>query len=92
MLSGLRSTAAEIHRAEVEKLRLTVEWAVLNEVGPDSGHAHHGFFGDQPIPVAGQGAPLVAEFAAMELAAGSEPGLYSGPGLTGIAGRLSAWT
>ena len=69
VLDGLRSKAAEAHRAEVDKLRLTVVWAVLNEVDPDSDHANHGFFGDQPIPVAGEGAPLVAEFAAMELAA-----------------------
>ncbi len=42
---------------------------MLNEVDPDGEVASHGFFGDQPIPVAGQGAPLVSEFAAMELAA-----------------------
>ena len=42
---------------------------MLHEVGPDQDQAHHGFFGDRPIPLAGPGAPLVSEFAAMEYAA-----------------------
>jgi hypothetical protein len=69
VLTGLRATASEIHRAEVDKLHLTIEWAALNTVEPDDEYANHGFFGDQAIPVAGEGAPLVSEFAAMELAA-----------------------
>ena len=36
---------------------------------PTRTHANHGFFGDRPIPLAGEGAPLVSEFAAMEYAA-----------------------
>jgi hypothetical protein len=69
VLTGLRATASEISRAEVDKLHLTIEWAKLNQVEPDDDYANHGFFGDQAIPVAGQGAPLASEFASMELAA-----------------------
>jgi len=71
VLGGLRETQSEITAAEVRKLHLTLDWARLNQVDPDDEEefANHGFFGDQPIPVAGEGAPLVAEFAAMELAA-----------------------
>jgi hypothetical protein len=69
VLTGLRETQSEITRAEVRKLHLTLEWAKLNQVEEDDDYADHGFFGDQAIPVAGEGAPLVAEFAAMELAA-----------------------
>ena len=70
VLDGLRATTAEITRAEVEKLRLTIEWAVLNEVEPDDWYANYGeAFGDRGLPVAGAGAPLVSEFAAMEYAA-----------------------
>ncbi len=71
VLTGLRDTQSEITHAEVRKLHLTLEWAKLNQVEPDDDvdYANHGFFGDQAIPVAGDGAPLVAEFAAMELAA-----------------------
>jgi hypothetical protein len=74
VLTGLRETASEISRAEVEKLHLTIAWAVLNTVEPDQGYANYpvssgGMFGDRGIPVAGDGAPLVSEFAGMELAA-----------------------
>jgi hypothetical protein len=69
VLDGLRATTVRISRAEVDKLRLTIEWAVLNEVEPDGEYANHGYFGDRPIPLAGQGAPLVSEFAATEYAA-----------------------
>jgi hypothetical protein len=74
VLTGLRETASEIHRAEVEKLNLTIAWAELNTVEPDDDYANHpvssgGIFGDRGIPVAGEGAPLVSEFAGMELAA-----------------------
>jgi hypothetical protein len=74
VLTGLREKAAECHQAEVDKLHLTLEWAKLNQVEPDDDYANYpvssgGMFGDRGIPVAGEGAPLVSEFAAMELAA-----------------------
>jgi hypothetical protein len=69
VLGGLRAKQSEITQAEVDKLHLTLDWARLNQAEAQDDFANHGFFGDQPIPVAGEGAPLVAEFAAMELAA-----------------------
>jgi hypothetical protein len=74
VLTGLREKAAECHQAEVDKLHLTIDWAELNQVEPDDEYANYpvssgGIFGDRGIPVAGEGAPLVSEFAAMELAA-----------------------
>ena len=70
----LRSHKSDRDAADIAMLEATIEWAVLNEVGPDDGYANYpvsggGFFGDRGIPVAGDGAPLVSEFAAMELAA-----------------------
>ena len=72
VLTGLRETASEISRAELDKLHLAIEWATLNTVEPDDGYANYpvsagGIFGDRGIPVAGEGAPLVSEFALMEL-------------------------
>ena len=66
---GLRGHQADRDAAEIRILQTTIEWAVLHEVEPDQDHANHGFFGDRPIPLAGDGAPLVSEFAAMEYAA-----------------------
>jgi hypothetical protein len=65
----LRGHKADRDAAEIAMLNDTIAWAVLNEVEPDGEYANHGFFGDRPIPLAGQGAPLVSEFAAMEYAA-----------------------
>ncbi len=51
-------------------VRATIDWAVLNEVEPDDWYANYGqAIGDRGVPLAGAGAPLVAEFAAMEYAA-----------------------
>ncbi|MEJ7833450.1 MAG: HNH endonuclease signature motif containing protein [Nocardioides sp.] len=72
VLGALRGKADEVTRVEVEKLLLTIEWAVLNEVAPGDDRAAASYdlsFGDQPMPLAGAGAPLVWEFAAMEFAA-----------------------
>ncbi len=69
VLDGLRGHQADRDAAEIRILQTTIEWAVLHVVEPDQDHANHGFFGDRPIPLAGDGAPLVSEFAAMEYAA-----------------------
>ncbi len=56
---------------EVERLELTVDWAVENTVEADGEWAAHqvSTFGDRALPIAGPGAPLVSEFALMEYAA-----------------------
>jgi len=68
-LAVLRGHKTDRDVADIAMLHDTLEWAKLNQVEPDDDYANHGFFGDQAIPVAGEGAPLVSEFAAMELAA-----------------------
>ncbi len=67
-LRANRHTAADI---EVERLELTVEWAVEHTVEADGEWAAHqvSLFGDRALPIAGPGAPLVSEFALMEYAA-----------------------
>ena len=59
--------AAEV--AEANMLKAAVEWAGLHSVDSLEDAAVHEVFGDRPIPVAGEGAPWVAEFAVAEFAA-----------------------
>ncbi len=71
LLGALRANREVIASAEVDKLELTVEWAVENTVEADGEWAAHqvSLFGDRAMPIAGPGAPLVSEFALMEYAA-----------------------
>ena len=104
VLDGLRAKADRDRRAEVEKAELTIEWALLNEADPA---ACVGFFADKALAVAGEGAPLVSEFALMEYAAAlgisTDAGFaqvarvlelrYRLPRLWGrvLAGKVSLW-
>jgi hypothetical protein len=83
VLDGLRAKKAEIARAEVEKAELTIEWAILNESDPAD---CVGFFADKALPVAGEGAPLVSEFALMEYAAAL--GITTESGFAQVGGIL----
>ena len=65
VLAVLRGHKADREAAEIAMAVTTVEWAVLNEADPE---ACVGFFADKALPVAGEGAPLVSEFALMEYA------------------------
>ncbi|GAA1924110.1 hypothetical protein [Nocardioides hwasunensis] len=62
-------------QAEVEVLDAALEWAHAHVVTSDADAAGwlpetiHSLFGEQAIPIAGPGTPLVAEFAVHELAA-----------------------
>ncbi len=70
VLAVLRGGKADRDAADVVMVRATVDWAVLNEVGADDWYANYGqAIGDRGVPLAGAGAPLVSEFAAMEYAA-----------------------
>jgi hypothetical protein len=88
VLSGLRDHQADRDAAEIRILQTTVEWAVLHEVEPEQDPANHGFFGDRPIPLAGRGAPLVSEFAAMEYAAARNMSTDAGNSYLGRALEL----
>ena len=69
-LAVLRGHKSDRDAADIAMAQATVEWAVLNEVEPDDWYANYGeSMGDRGTPVAGAGAPLVSEFAAMEYAA-----------------------
>ena len=69
-LAVLRAVKSDRDAADVAMARATIDWAVLNEVDPDDCYANYGeSIGDRGLPVAGVGAPLVSEFAAMEYAA-----------------------
>ena len=58
----------ELREREVLKLRLAYQWAILHPA-TDVWDSAGVVFGEDVIPIAGEGAPLVAEFAPAELAA-----------------------
>jgi hypothetical protein len=66
VLAVLRGHKADREALDVAMAHATIEWAVLNEADPAE---CVGFFADKALPVAGEGAPLVSEFALMEYAA-----------------------
>jgi hypothetical protein len=71
VIDGVRAARATGHSAAIEELQLAVEWVLLHPCPTDQWPAH---WGDPSIeesltPLAGVGAPLVAEFAPAELAA-----------------------
>ncbi len=71
LLGALRANRSAAADLEVERLELTVDWAVENTVEADGEWAAYqvSLFGDRALPIAGPGAPLVSEFALMEYAA-----------------------
>src|SRR3954465_9705567 len=80
VLAAARRARATANAAEVEVLLQAVEWAHLHQVtDPDEASTvlvEHGH--DTGIPIAGDGAPLVSEFAVAEFA--SALGLSAGAG------------
>ena len=71
VLAAVRERRSVADRAEAEQLRLAVEWAAMHSVDSlaDAAHLWERSCGDTGVPVAGPGAPLVAEFAVAEFAA-----------------------
>ncbi|GAB2867489.1 13E12 repeat family protein [Nocardioides pacificus] len=69
VLEAARARRSTADRAEVEQLQLAVDWAAMHSVDSltDAALAHDGY-GDRGLPIAGEGAPLVAEFAITEFA------------------------
>ncbi|MDO9497931.1 MAG: hypothetical protein Q7J48_19665, partial [Nocardioides sp.] len=65
LLQVMRDETQAVTAAEVRRLHAVIEWCVAHETH-DEGEAS---FGDHGIPLAGDGAPWVSEFAVMELGA-----------------------
>ncbi|MCW2853308.1 MAG: endonuclease, partial [Nocardioides sp.] len=65
LLQVMRTTTRAAAAVEVERLGAVIDWCVLHAT-TDEGQAS---FGDHGIPLAGDGAPWVSEFAVMELGA-----------------------
>ncbi len=71
VLAAARAQRAAADRAEADLLELAVAWAIMHpaESLEVAETVHVRGFGDTGMPVAGPGAPLVAEFAVAEFAA-----------------------
>src|SRR5829696_438697 len=71
VLEAARDRRRVADRAEAEMLQLAVQWAVIHpaESIEEAETIVERHFGDTGIPVAGPGAPLVAEFSVAEFAA-----------------------
>ncbi|GAB2856160.1 HNH endonuclease [Nocardioides pacificus] len=69
VLEAARLSRAGADAAEVRQLRSAVDWAAMHSADSltDAALAHDGY-GDHGLPIAGPGAPLVAEFAITEFA------------------------
>ena len=65
LLQVMRTETRAAIAVEVRRLHAVIDWCVLHETD-DEGEAS---FGDHGIPLAGDGAPWVSEFAVMELGA-----------------------
>ena len=72
--------------AQAAKLRLAVTWAAMHAVDSIDDAA---CFGNTPVPIAGPGAPLVAEFCVAEFAAALGVPTESGRDLLGEAVELA---
>ncbi|MFL6022248.1 MAG: hypothetical protein ACJ72O_02825, partial [Marmoricola sp.] len=67
VLAVVRRTQDAVRAGEVEILVQAVEWARLHEV--DGGADNAATWGNSPVPLAGEGAPQIAEFSIPEFAA-----------------------
>ncbi len=72
VIDELHQQRRAAHQAEVREIELAVDWALLHPCPEDATPASWGegrLFHEQITPLAGPGAPLVAEFAPADLAA-----------------------
>ena len=71
VLAAARATRANIDREEARLLALAVDWAAMHSVDSilEAETLAAGAYGEAGMPVAGEGAPLVAEFSVTEFAA-----------------------
>lgn len=109
LLAELRDGVATQRDLRIAEVRRIAEWAALHVVDEESGDAatitERGL--DTGLPVAGEGAPLISDFAVMELGAHLERGLDSARNYVGqvvelayrlpriwaevLAGRVPVW-
>ncbi|RNM11016.1 HNH endonuclease signature motif containing protein [Nocardioides pocheonensis] len=91
VLGSIRQARAEANAAEARVLATTLEWAhlhVVDDLG-DAATLVTGTGRDTGIPIAGDGAPLVSEFAVWELAAALGLSAESGRNLVAQALELA---
>ena len=88
VLAAARADQQVADAAEARLLQHTVEFAAMHSVDSMEDAAFHDGFGDQPMPLAGEGAPLVAEFAVTEFAAAIGRSTESGKHYVGQALEL----
>src|SRR5919112_2901537 len=72
VIDRIRAARKAEQQAAVEQLELALEWARLHPCPAEENPAHWGeadLHGEGLVPLAGPGAPWVAEFAPVELAA-----------------------
>src|SRR5687768_11725081 len=71
VLAAARAARAAADREEARVLALAVDWAAMHSADSlaEAAAWSERSFGDRAVPIAGPGAPLVAEFAVAELAA-----------------------
>src|SRR4051812_22545883 len=91
VLAGARRARAAENAAAADVLTQAVEWARLHEVAEvqDAATWYAAGCGDTGIPIAGEGAPLVAEFAVAELATALGMSAESGRNLLAQALELA---
>ncbi|MEV7431431.1 HNH endonuclease [Nocardioides sp. NPDC092400] len=73
VLAAARASQRAANAAEAELLQAAVQWCVMHpaeSIGTSSAWSTLKGFGDKAIGLAGEGAPLVSEFAVIEFAAG----------------------
>ncbi len=92
VIDRVHAARATAHHSAVEELQLAVEWALLHPCPADELPADWGeasLFSETITPLAGVGAPLVAEFAPAELAAALGISLDAGRQLVADALELT---
>ncbi|NPC96911.1 HNH endonuclease signature motif containing protein [Nocardioides sp. zg-DK7169] len=94
VLAFVQSRRAAVQRAEVEILQGALAWAAMHPEESVSeevstGSANGLIFAEVAVPLAGEGTPLVAEFAPMELGAALGLSTDSAKGLIGDALELA---
>src|SRR5436190_13299822 len=89
VLDAARERRAVADKAEAELLALAVQWAVIHPAESLEDAGSFRLHGDVPVPVAGPGAPLVAEFSIAEFAAAIGVGTGAGRRYVGHALELT---
>src|SRR5690349_405836 len=87
IIASARRDRAEINAAEIRMLESAIAWVQLHEVTEDDVFAT---WGDSPIPIAGEGAPLISEFCIAEFATAIGTGAQAGRRYLAAALELSS--